>query len=314
MGSYAAKVTAAGRPGVTLPVRCGAGHRLRGGGTAHRRERTGDNHISPWPLASAVSVRVRSRGPVLLVTLDRPRSLNAIDPEAHDELIRCWKRFRNDERLRVAVLSGVGERAFSAGIDLKRLGDFYSERQAGERRARWTRDPGLGGLTRNFDPGKPVIAAINGYCLGLGLEMALACDVRLASPNAVFGLPEVRWGIIPGQGGTQRLPRAIAPNLALEMILTGEPIPASRAYEIGLVNRVVPLERLRAVAFEMAERIAGFPPRAVRHAREAVKRGLELSLVDGLSLEQDLAEPLRDGSENRAALSTFGRKRTSRPG
>ncbi len=256
-------------------------------------------------------IRVRARGSVLLVTLDRPEALNAIDPESHEELVVAWKRLREDERLRVAVLSGVGEKAFSAGIDLKRLADFYSERHPGERRARWTREPGLGGLTRNFDPGKPVVAAINGFCLGLGLELALACDVRLASPNAVFGLPEVRWGIIPGQGGTQRLPRAIAPNLALEMILTGEPISASRAYEIGLINRIVPLTRLRAEAFAIAERIAGFPPRAVRHARESVRRGLELSLVDGLSLEQDLAEPLRGSGENRAALTTFGRKRTS---
>lgn len=257
-------------------------------------------------------VRARARGRVLIVTLDRPRSLNAIDPEAHDQLVRAWKRLREDDRLRVGLLTGAGDQAFSAGIDLKRLPDFYAESHPGERRARWAREPGLGGLTRNFDPGKPIVAAINGYCLGLGLELALACDVRIASPNAVFGLPEVRWGIIPGQGGTQRLPRAIAPNLALEMILTGEPITAARAQEIGLVNRVVPLERLRSEALAIAQRIARFPPRAVRHARESVHRGLDLSLVDGLQLEQDLADPLRSGGENRAALATFGRPRSRR--
>jgi enoyl-CoA hydratase/carnithine racemase len=270
--------------------------------------------MSPEPLAATVPVRVRARGPVLIVTLDRPRSLNAIDPETHEELVRAWRRLRDEDRLKVGVLTGSGDRAFSAGIDLKRLPDFYAETRLGERRARWKREPGLGGLTRNLDTGKPIVAAINGYCLGLGLELALACDVRLASPNAVFGLPEVRWGIIPGQGGTQRLPRAVPPNLALEMILTGESIPASRAYEIGLINRIVPLPRLRPEALATAHRIARHPPRAVRHARESVYRGLDLSLADGLQLEQDLAEPLREGGKRRALRSAFGRKRTSRPG
>ena len=253
-------------------------------------------------------VRVRARGPVLTVTLDRPDALNAIDPASHAQLLSAWKRLREDARLRVGLLTGTGDRAFSAGIDLKHLSEFYAESQPGERRARWAREPGIGGLTRNLDTGKPVVAAINGYCLGLGLELALACDVRLASPNAIFGLPEVRWGIIPGQGGTQRLPRAIAPNLALEMILTGEPIPAARAYEIGLINRIVPLARLRSEAFKVATRIAGHPPRAVRHARESIRRGLDLPLGDGLQLEQDLAEPLRGSDENRAAVNGFAKK------
>ena len=257
-------------------------------------------------------VRTVVKGPVLVVTLDRPEALNAIDPESHAQLLAAWQRLRDDDDLRVGLLTGAGNKAFSAGIDLKRLADFYVESYPGERRHRWARTPGLGGLTRNFDPGKPIVAAINGYCLGLGLEIALACDIRLASPNAVFGLPEVRWGIIPGQGGTQRLPRAIPPNLALEMILTGGTISAARAYEIGLVNRVVPLRRLRPEAQRVAEQIAGFPPRSVRHAREAVRRGLDLSLLDGLQVEQDLAEPLRGSGESRVAVASFGRKRARR--
>ena len=254
-------------------------------------------------------VRARARGPVLTITLDRPRSLNAIDPEAHEALLRAWKRLRDDPRLRVGLLTGAGEKAFCAGIDLRRLSEFYAESQPGERRARWAREPGLGGLTRNFDPGKPVIAAINGYCLGLGLELALACEIRYASPNAMFGLPEVRWGIIPGQGGTQRLPRTIPSSLALEMMLTGEPISAKRAYEVGLVNRIVPLGRLRYEALAVAERIARFSPRAIRHMRESVRRGLDLPLADGLQLEQDLADPLRGSAENRRALSSFRHRR-----
>lgn len=268
--------------------------------------------MNPGSVGGVVPVRSRVTGPVLVVTLDRPDALNAIDPESHEQLLRAWNRLGDDDRLQVGVLTGAGTRAFCAGIDLKRLDDFYSEAYPGERRRRWARSPGIGGITRNFDPGKPIVAAVNGLCLGLGLELALACDIRLASPNAVFGLPEVRWGIIPGQGGTQRLPRAIAPNLALEMILTGEPIDAERALSVGLVNRVVPLGRLRAEALAIARRIAEFPPRAVRNAREAVRRGLRLSLDEGLRLEQDLADPLRGSRESRDALASFRGKPSSR--
>ncbi len=249
---------------------------------------------------------------MLVVTLDRPEALNAVDPESHAELLRAWTRLRDDEQLRVGVLTGAGRRAFCAGIDLKRLDEFYAEARPGERRLRWSRSPGIGGVTRNFEPGKPIVAAVNGLCLGLGLEMALACDLRIASPNAIFGLPEVRWGIIPGQGGTQRLPRTIAPGLALEMILTGEPISAERALAIGLINRIATARRLRDEALAIAARIASRPPRAVRAAREAVLRGLALSLADGLQLEQDLAEPLRGSVENRAAVAAFGRRRPRR--
>ncbi len=273
-----------------------------------------DNPIKPGPVGRGMPIGVRARGGVLCVTLERPERLNAIDPEMHADLVRAWIRLRDDDRLRVGLLDGAGSKAFSAGIDLKRLDDFYAEGRPGERRSRWQREPGLGGLTRNFDPGKPVVAAINGLCLGLGLELALACDLRWASPNATFGLPEVRWGIIPGQGGTQRLPRALPPNVALEMMLTGAPISAARAYELGLINRIVPLERLRAEAGAVAARIAELPPRAVRTARESVRRGLDLSLADGLALELDLADPLRGSPENAKAVAAFGRKGTPRLG
>ena len=250
-------------------------------------------------------------GPRAIITLNRPEALNAIDPESDRELVRAWERFRDTERLRVAILAGAGPRAFCAGIDLKRLPDFYHETTPGERRERWLRSPGLGGLTRNLDPGKPVIAAIHGFCLGGGLELALACDLRIATPDAVFGLPEVRWGIIPGQGGTQRLPRTISPALALEMILTAGTIPAKRAYEIGLVNRIVPRRRLLIEARRLADRIAELPPIAVRRAREAIRRGIDLPLPDALRLEQDLADPLRTIGAPRGPLarSTARRRR-----
>lgn len=252
-------------------------------------------------------VQVEARGAVLLVTLDRPQVHNAIDPEMHQELLAAWTRLRDDEGLRVAVLTGAGSKAFCAGVDLKRMGDFYRGVPADRRREVWDREPGIGGITRNLEVGKPIVAAIHGHCLGGGLELALACDLRYASEEASFGLPEVKWAILPGQGGTQRLPRAVPPNVALEMILTSRPLSAARAFQLGLVNAVVPFQQLLPEALAVAELIAAQPPRAVRHAREAVWRGLDLPLSEGLRLEQSLAEPLRDSEENQAARARFAR-------
>ena len=249
-----------------------------------------------------------------VLTLDRPEVHNAIDPETHQELLARWIEFRDSETLRVAVVTGAGDRAFCAGVDVRRMGDFYRGVPPERRREVWDREPGIGGITRNLDVGKPTIAAVNGYCLGGGFELALACDLRVASENATFGLPEVGLAILPGQGGTQRLSRIVPPNVALEMILTGRPIPAARAYALGLVNSVHPPGEALAAARELAERIAAQPPRAVRHARESVLRGRELSLAEGLRLEQALAEPLRDSEENRAARAAFAARRGKGPG
>lgn len=246
------------------------------------------------------------------ITLDRPEALNAIDPESHDALGAAWERFRDAEELRVAVLTGAGGKAFCAGVDLKRMGEFYDRVPSSERVELWNRIPGIGGITRNLEVGKPVVAAVNGLCLGGGLELALACDIRIASENATFGLPEVKWAIIPGQGGTQRLPRVVPPGVALEMILTGEPIDAARAAAIGLVNHVYPGDRLRAEASALASRIASRHPAAVRRALSAMRRGLSMPLADGLRLEQELADPLRGGPDNEEARVAFREKRPPR--
>ncbi len=259
-----------------------------------------------------MGLRSEVRGRVAWITLDRPEVLNAIDPETHAALVDAWKRFRDDPELRVAVLTGAGTKAFCAGVDLKRMGEFYESVPAAQRVEIWNREPGIGGITRNLDVGKPVLAAINGVCLGGGLELALACDLRLASENATLGLPEVNWAIIPGQGGTQRLPRAVPPAIALEMILTAQPIDAARALSIGLVNRVTPLDRLHEEAQALAELIASHPPRAVRQALAAVRGGLSLPLEDGLRLEQELADPLRDSPDNQEARAAFREKRPPR--
>ncbi len=257
-------------------------------------------------------VRFAVEGHVAWVTLDRPDALNAIDPESHAALVEAWTRFRDDDELRVAVLTGAGPKAFCAGVDLKRMGEFYEAVPSTQRVEIWNREPGIGGITRNLDVGKPVIAAINGICLGGGLELALACDLRLASENATFGLPEVKWAIIPGQGGTQRLPRAIPPAIALEMILTARSIDAARALELGLVSSVHPFDRLQEEARGLAQTIAAQPPRAVRHALAAVRGGLSLPLDEGLRLEQELADPLRNSPENQEARAAFREKRPPR--
>ncbi|EQD54116.1 Enoyl-CoA hydratase/isomerase, partial [mine drainage metagenome] len=232
--------------------------------------------------------------------------------ESHADLVAAWERVRDEDDLRVAVLTGAGPKAFCAGVDLKRMGEFYHSAPAGRRVEVWNRIPGIGGITRNLEVGKPIIAAVNGICLGGGLELALACDLRLASTNATFGLPEVRWAIIPGQGGTQRLPRIVPPAIALEMLLTAQPIRAERAAAIGLVNHVYPPDQLIPQTRILAESIVAHPPRAVQAALAAVRRGLALSLPEGLRLEQELADPLRDSPDNREARAAFREKRPPR--
>ena len=260
----------------------------------------------------AMSVLVEPRGHVLLVTIDRPDVLNAIDKATSDALVAAWQRLHDDDALRVAVLTGAGERAFCAGMDLKAAAAWYASVPAERRREVWDRIPGFGGITRNQDPGKPVIAAIRGHCLGGGLELALACDIRYASEDAQFALPEVTRAILPGQGGTQRLPRAVGTSAALEMILTGARIDARRALELGLVSRVLPPAEVLPAALKLAETIAAQPPRAVRAAREAVLRGVEMPLAEGLRLEQALADPLRDSQDAAEARAAFAEKRQPR--
>lgn len=250
------------------------------------------------------SIRFESAGHVARVTLDRPKKKNAITPKMSDELVEAWERLEATDDLRVGVLRGEGD-SFCAGADIETMGEWYGAVPDHMRREHFDREPGLGGITKNLDVRKPLVAAVQGHCLGAGLELALACDLRVATPNARFGLPETKWGILPGQGGTQRLPRLVGPGHALEMMLTAEPIGAERAQKIGLVNRIVDPDDLDAEAVELAETIARRSPQAVRHVKEAVRRGLEMPLEQALRLETQLADPLRDGPDNREARKAF---------
>lgn len=256
-----------------------------------------------------MSIRGEVHGEILVVTIDRPEARNALSLEMNRQLIAVWENFRDDPACRVAVLTGAGERSFCAGADLKEIGDFYRSMTPEERRERARTEPGLGGITRNLTPGKPIIAAVNGHCLAGGLELALACDIRIASEIATFGLPEVCWGLMPGAGGSQRLTRTLPLTVAMEMLLTGDAIDAKAAFACGLVSRVVPPEKLLAEALALANRIVRAAPLSVKAVRAAAYGGLELTLEDALELEQEYAESLRASADVQEGLMAFVEKR-----
>ncbi len=257
-----------------------------------------------------MTIRTAREGHTLIVTIDRPEARNAISLAMGQDLIDTWRGFSEDADLRVAVLTGTGDRAFCAGADLKEVGAWYGSMTPLDRHRIAETEPGLGGITRNLDPTKPIIAAINGACLAGGLEMALACDIRISADTATFGLPEVRWGLMPGAGGTQRLPRVIPESMAMEMLLTGDPIDAATAVRVGLVSRVVEPDSLMEATLELASRIARRAPLAVQAARSAARRGRDLSLAEGLHLEQQTAEPLRHTADLKEGLRAFSEKRS----
>ncbi len=252
-----------------------------------------------------MAILYEKRDRVAIITVNRPEAMNAIDPETHWELDGTFRSFRDDRELWVAIVTGAGEKAFSAGADLKKL----IPQSFAEARDRPDQQHGLGGITRGLEIWKPIIAAINGHCLAGGLELALACDLRLAAPHATFGLTEVRWGLIPGAGGTQRLPRAIPMAKAMELILLGESIDAQEAYRLGLVNQVVPLPELMPTALKWAQTICERGPLAIRAAKEAILRGLDLPLAEGLRLEAFLSGTLRGTEDAQEGPRAFAEKR-----
>ena len=217
------------------------------------------------------------------VTLNRPHALNAYNIKMRDELYQVLGVLKDDPEVRVAIFRGAGERAFCAGADLAEFLTAPSPIIA--RQARWERD--VWGLFLSIT--KPLIAAVHGYVLGSGIEIALCCDIRLASEDAQFGLPEPGLGIIPAAGGSQTLPRVIGGAKALEILLSGRWIKAEEAYRLKLVNRVVPRSELLPQAERLAGRIADFKPTVVSYAKQAITRGLDLSLGQGLELEARLS-------------------------
>ena len=218
-----------------------------------------------------------------LVSLNRPQFLNAYNIQMRDDLFEVLNAIRDDDEVRVALFKGAGEKAFCAGADLSEF--LTAPPPVIARQIRFDRD--VWGLFLRIP--QPLIAVLHGYVLGSGIEMALCCDLRITSDDTQFGLPEVELGIIPAAGGTQTLPRAVGRGNALDMLLTGRWIDAREALRIKLVNRIVPGDRLMETARGMAEKIAAGDPGAVKGIKQAVVRGMDLPLAQGLDLEKMLA-------------------------
>ena len=222
------------------------------------------------------------RDRIAYVTINRPEKLNALNAQAKSELLDLFGKIKNDSGIDVVILTGAGEKAFVAGTDIKELTELNAE--TGKQFSEGGQS--VFNLIENL--GKPVIAAVNGYALGGGTELALACHLRIASENAKFGQPEVNLGIIPGYGGTQRLARLIGKGRAMEMILSGDQIDAQEALRIGLVNKVVPLSELMKAAEEVGQKILTKGQIAIRLALKAVNMTDETNLTDGQALEASL--------------------------
>ncbi|MHB2016294.1 MAG: enoyl-CoA hydratase/isomerase family protein [Candidatus Xenobia bacterium] len=249
------------------------------------------------------TLRIERNAPAATIVIDRPEVRNALNKTALDELYRAIEELDADDSIRGIILTGAGDKAFVSGADINELKPLNS--MLGLEKAHH----GQGLLRRIENLGKPIIAAVNGVALGGGLELAMACDIRLASPNAKVGLPEVKLGIIPGFGGTQRLPRLVGKGLALELICTGDIIDAQEALRIGLVNKVVPAEELLKTAQAMVGRIAGNGPLAVRGARRAVLDGLNTDMERGSELEALQFAALCGTEDKLEGLSAFLEKR-----
>ncbi len=245
--------------------------------------------------------------PITRITINRPEAMNAFDLATARELGRRLEAFDRDDDARVAILTGAGDKAFCAGADLKKMhggshAGGIAELWDGERQQR---------LGQRLEVAKPVIAAVNGYCLAGGLELALGCDIRIASTTASFGCPEVRWAILHGFGA-MRLPRTVPLSVAMEMLLTGERIDARRAYEIGLVSRVVEPAALLPTATQLAERISQNGPLAVKITKELAWRGLYQHPDEALRYYAAVTALIHETEDAKEGPRAFSEKRTPR--
>jgi enoyl-CoA hydratase len=253
-----------------------------------------------------VPVELERRGRVALITLDRPERLNTLSPDMLDELAARLGEVEADETVGAAVLTGAGEKAFSAGADVSMV------REASPLEARAFAARGHATLDRVEALPKPVIAAVNGYALGGGCELALACDIRLASDRAQIGLPEVTLGIFPGWGGTQRMPRLVGPGKAKELIFTGRRVAADEALALGLVDRVLPHDELVEAAVALAGEIADKPGWAVAASKAMINRAGDGDLAGNLARELDLFSLAFDTEDQREGMAAFLEKRPPR--
>jgi enoyl-CoA hydratase/carnithine racemase len=271
-----------------------------------RAEREGVRDVS-----NVIRVDRHSEGKVWLVTIDRPAKMNALDFAAHEAMIEAWKAFDADPTARIAVVTGAGEKAFCAGADLETYTMAFATTPAPEFRKTYVEGHGLGGITRGLEIDKPILAAVNGYAISGGLEIALACDMRFAAPHAEFALQDARWGFHACDGGLVRLPMIVGLGHAMEMILSGERVGAEQALRIGLVNRVWPAAELLPRTLEYADMLAGRAPLSHRLAKSTMRRIVGMAFAEQLRQEvasfhdlgqsRDLAEGTRAFKERRPA-------------
>jgi len=252
------------------------------------------------------SVEVTVDQHIATVLLNRPEAMNAVDPEMRALLHQTWERIKTDENIWVAIITGAGEKAFSTGSDLKKTMPI---RESFARQALGTPIAGTGAMISGMETDKPLIAAVNGYAMGGGMELALACDIRICSQNAQFALSEVKVGSLPGSGGTQRLPRAVSLSNAMLMLLTGDRIDANEAYRIGLVSKVVPQAELMKTAREIAESIAANAPLSVRAVKRLVRQGLDMPLSQAIETERYVFGLLYNSEDRVEGRKAFAEKR-----
>jgi enoyl-CoA hydratase/carnithine racemase len=251
----------------------------------------------------ALLFEVRDR--VAYLTFNRPEAMNAMDPETYQELSQGWIEVRDNPEIWCAVITGAGDRAFTAGADLKKtiprqpeMWEFW-QTQAEQI------------LNRGLEVWKPVIAAVNGYCLAGGMTLLFATDIRIAAEHAVFGISEVKRGILPGNGGTQRAIRQLPYPIAMELLLIGDTLTAQQAYQYGLINRVVPKAQLMDTAEEYARKIVANAPLAVRAIKELAVRSQYLHIQDGLRLESSIQQVLRQTEDAKEGPLAFAEKRSA---
>ena len=248
-----------------------------------------------------------TRDQIGFVTFNRPESMNAMNRQMTQELVEVCRQIEEDAAIRIAIFTGAGEKAFSAGMDLKeRAETVFSPIERRNQKLTnkiYTQARAVAAVT------KPTIAAIRGYCVGGGLEFALACDLRIAAEDAKLGLTEVRRGIIPGAGGTQRLTRAVGVTKAMEMCLTGDTVSGAEAKTLGLVNDAVPSPDVMKAAENLAGRILKGAPISVAFIKEAIKKGVELPLEEGLRLEADLSALIGSTEDAKEGPRAFAEKR-----
>jgi len=249
------------------------------------------------------NILLEKKNAIAYVTINRTKVLNALSLATMEELGAAFQDIKNDVSIRVAILTGAGEKAFVAGADISEL----AKQDPVSGKAYAHRGQAVLDLIENL--GKPVIACINGFALGGGCELALACTMRLASDNAKLGQPEVKLGILPGYGGTQRLPRLVGKGLAMQIVLTGDLITAQDAHRIGLVNEVVAAAELIPRAEAIAAKIIANAPLAVQYAMEAVNKGMEMTLAEGLYLEATLFGVCCATEDKKEGTTAFLQKR-----